>query len=302
MREEERISRVRIFVLGDTGVGKTALCKVLCSPANAKKESVSSASWTVGCRLHVRKDKTSTDAPVLVEFCDVGGSARFENSRTAFMRRLPADGVILVHDLTWLPSRASLRRLWLPELVKCLGGEKESHETLDQFFDDELEVKELTDALRSLRRGSYKQLFGACKQLFMRLLDVGKRYFRDFLGNDSQERVDERLLVRKVPVPMLMVGMKRDLATREQRRAAKADLPPSVPYAEMHASTVSSNPIITNFIQSVIKIYEEKDASLRSCTVHRARDAVLDQGMSSNGMFHRPTYTPARYNNAESLL
>jgi len=253
----QELPRIRIFVFGDTGVGKTALCKSLCRRSKADEVS-NEGGWTVGCRIHVRKHQLDENSSILVEFCDVGGSAKFEDSRLVFLRRLKADGVVFVHDLTWVPSRASIRRLWLPEVVRCLDSEAEGRSSLEEFFNPGSDVDEVGELFSAIRRGEMRQCSRLLMRLGERLVELMMQYVREFLGDDLAEKARERAMCRSVMIPMLFVGMKRDLATRDQRKLAKADLPPSVPYAELDAKTAPSNPNLVSFLQHTIQHRKER--------------------------------------------
>lgn len=126
---------VRIAVLGDTAVGKTALCLALTSGTHSPSPPAPS-SWplspgggdplppisppggTVGAAIHmfVMPHPTS-GTPVLVELFDLSGSPAHEDGRRSLLRATPLHAVWLVHDVTWPASRAALRRRWLPELL-----------------------------------------------------------------------------------------------------------------------------------------------------------------------------------------
>ncbi|KAK4885265.1 hypothetical protein RN001_001536 [Aquatica leii] len=107
------IERVRIMVLGDSGVGKTSLIHLI-----AHNEPLRSPSWTIGCnievKLHEYKESTPEQTTYFVEFWDVGGSHNHRNTRQVFYN--PCHGVILVHDLTNRKSEEHLHN-WLEELI-----------------------------------------------------------------------------------------------------------------------------------------------------------------------------------------
>lgn len=107
------IDRVRIMVLGDSGVGKTSFVYQA-----THGETLKSPSWTVGCtvevKLHEYKEGTPEQTAYFVEFWDVGGSHNHRNTRHVFYN--PCHGVILVHDLTNRKSEDHLRN-WLDELI-----------------------------------------------------------------------------------------------------------------------------------------------------------------------------------------
>lgn len=107
------IDRVRIMVLGDSGVGKTSFVSLA-----AHGEPIKSPSWTIGCsvevKLHEYKEGTPEQTTYFVELWDVGGSSNHQNTRHVFYN--PCHGVILVHDLTNRKSEEHLNN-WLQELL-----------------------------------------------------------------------------------------------------------------------------------------------------------------------------------------
>lgn len=113
------LEKVKILVVGDSGVGKTSLVHHICH-----NETLSSPGWTIGCTAEVKLYEYREGTPGMknffLEFWDVGGSASHENSRSIFYNGV--NGLILVHDLTNKKSFTNLRR-WLAEV---LGSGKES--------------------------------------------------------------------------------------------------------------------------------------------------------------------------------
>ncbi|CAH1990827.1 unnamed protein product [Acanthoscelides obtectus] len=107
------IERVKILVLGDTGVGKTSFVNLA-----AHNEPLRSPSWTVGCsvevKLHDYKAGTKDQKTYFVEFWDIGGSQIHRNARSVFY--YPCHGAILVHDLTNSKSEKNLNK-WVREIV-----------------------------------------------------------------------------------------------------------------------------------------------------------------------------------------
>ncbi|VEN48307.1 unnamed protein product [Callosobruchus maculatus] len=126
------IERVKILVLGDTGVGKTSFVNLA-----AHNEPLRSPSWTVGCsveiKLHEYKAGTKDQKTYFVEFWDVGGSQIHKNARSVFYH--PCHGAILVHDLTNSKSEKNLNK-WVREIV----NKRESPNTsiyIDKIIDQE---------------------------------------------------------------------------------------------------------------------------------------------------------------------
>ena len=77
------IDKVRIVILGDSGVGKTSLVHLL-----AHNEPIKRPAWTVGCsvevKLHEYKQSTHDQKTYFLEFWDVGGSRNHRISRSVF--------------------------------------------------------------------------------------------------------------------------------------------------------------------------------------------------------------------------
>lgn len=111
------IDKVRVLVVGDSGVGKTSLTHLI-----ANNEPLTSPGWTVGCavevKLHEYKEGTPSQNTFFIELWDVGGSISHKNTRGVFYT--PTHGIILVHDLTNKKSHENLQR-WLIEILNKDG-------------------------------------------------------------------------------------------------------------------------------------------------------------------------------------
>ncbi|XP_058830203.1 rab-like protein 3 isoform X2 [Topomyia yanbarensis] len=111
------IDKVRVLVVGDSGVGKTSLTHLI-----ANNEPLTSPGWTVGCavevKLHEYKEGTPSQNTFFIELWDVGGSISHKNTRGVFYN--PTHGIILVHDLTNKKSQENLQR-WLIEILNKDG-------------------------------------------------------------------------------------------------------------------------------------------------------------------------------------
>jgi len=111
----EEWSKIRILVVGDSGVGKTCLVERLVTG----KVPTSNPRWTLGCDVSVMVHTTllggQTEKKVLVEFWDVGGHRNYADSRAVFYHQI--NGVILVHDATNRKSFTHLKA-WLDELER----------------------------------------------------------------------------------------------------------------------------------------------------------------------------------------
>ncbi|XP_013188101.1 rab-like protein 3 isoform X2 [Amyelois transitella] len=77
------IEKVKVVVLGDSGVGKTSLTYLV-----AHNKPLISPGWTVGCsvevKLHKYKEGTQAQNTFFVELWDVGGSNGHRNTRDVF--------------------------------------------------------------------------------------------------------------------------------------------------------------------------------------------------------------------------
>lgn len=121
------IDKVRIIVLGDSGVGKTSLAHLICH-----NENIINPSWTIGCsvevKLHEYKEGLPQQKTYFIELWDIGGSSNHRNTRSIFYN--PVHGIILVHDLTNRKSEQNLQK-WLMEVLNCEADSK-----MPKSFDD----------------------------------------------------------------------------------------------------------------------------------------------------------------------
>uniref|UniRef100_A0A069DPW4 Putative rab subfamily protein of small gtpase n=1 Tax=Panstrongylus megistus TaxID=65343 RepID=A0A069DPW4_9HEMI len=121
------IEKVKILVLGDSGVGKTSLTHLI-----AHNEPISNPSWTVGCsvdvKLHEFREGTQYQKTYFIELWDIGGSSNHRNTRSVFYNSV--HGLILVHDLTNRKSQQNLK-YWLNEVINTEGGKNK--QMYDEF-------------------------------------------------------------------------------------------------------------------------------------------------------------------------
>lgn len=112
------IDKVKILVLGDSGVGKSSLVHLIC-----RGGVLDSTSWTVGVsldvKLHEYREATPHHHSYWIELWDVGGNNYHTNSRKCLYNQ--HNGIILVHDLSNRKSGLNLTR-WLSEVFN-----KENH-------------------------------------------------------------------------------------------------------------------------------------------------------------------------------
>ncbi|XP_034248605.1 rab-like protein 3 [Thrips palmi] len=123
------IDKVKVIVVGDSGVGKSSLVQLICHG-----QTISNPSWTVGCsvemKLHEYREGTQNQKTYFVELWDVGGSSSHRNTRSVFYN--PTHGIILVHDLTNRKSEQNLQK-WLAEVLNKEGNSKYKNHTFDDF-------------------------------------------------------------------------------------------------------------------------------------------------------------------------
>ncbi|CAJ0625873.1 6953_t:CDS:2 [Entrophospora sp. SA101] len=109
----EHYDRIRIVVVGDSGVGKTSLVHMLCY-----NEALRYPTWTIGCNVDVKfYTHPRARKSYLVEFIDVGGTSKHKSSRNMFYHQI--NGIILVHDVS---NRKSYYNLW-KWVVEILNSE-----------------------------------------------------------------------------------------------------------------------------------------------------------------------------------
>ena len=115
--------RIKVLVLGDSGVGKSSLVHLITHPDQVKN----GFSWTIGCsieiKLHEYKQGTPSERTCLLELWDIGGSRSHFVARPILYTGF--HGIILVHDLTNRKSHENLRK-WLSEVFSPRDVSKES--------------------------------------------------------------------------------------------------------------------------------------------------------------------------------
>lgn len=113
--------KVKILIIGDSGVGKSCLVNLICN-----NDSKSNPSWTIGCsleiKLHEFNEGTPNQRTYCVELWDVGGNKTHAIARHIFFHNYHA--IILVHDLTNSKSKLNLRK-WLAEVM--YAGTNDGH-------------------------------------------------------------------------------------------------------------------------------------------------------------------------------
>ncbi|XP_053560494.1 rab-like protein 3 [Bombina bombina] len=115
------LDRVKVLVLGDSGVGKSSFVHLLC-----QNQVLGNPSWTVGCsvdvRIHEYREGTPEEKTYYIELWDVGGSvgsaSSVKSTRAVFYNAV--NGIILIHDLTNKKSSQNLYRWSLEALNRDL--------------------------------------------------------------------------------------------------------------------------------------------------------------------------------------
>ena len=101
--------KIKVLILGDSGVGKSSLLELLCHG-----QAVGNPQWTIGCsidvKLHQYKEGTAAQRTCYIELWEVGGSRSHAIARKIFFNSF--DGIILVQDLTNGKSEHNLKN-WL---------------------------------------------------------------------------------------------------------------------------------------------------------------------------------------------
>ncbi len=107
------LDRVRIVVLGDSGVGKTSLVRLISGASGAPGASTIGA--TVEVKLHEYKEGTPAQKTFWIELVDVGGFHSHRNMRHVYYNN--SHGIVLVHDLSNKKSQVNLDK-WLREFLE----------------------------------------------------------------------------------------------------------------------------------------------------------------------------------------
>mmetsp|Transcript_22825 Transcript_22825/g.31799 ORF Transcript_22825/g.31799 Transcript_22825/m.31799 type:complete len:327 (+) Transcript_22825:301-1281(+) len=114
--QPDRVRKIRVLVLGDSGSGKTSLVHLI-----VNGEPLRQPRRTVGCQVSVKlvhypecnnRGEVLKTHPHFVELWDVGTHQQYENLRGIFYSQV--NGIILVHDLSSRRSSSSLPR-WASE-------------------------------------------------------------------------------------------------------------------------------------------------------------------------------------------
>jgi len=109
----DRDLKVKVLVLGDSGVGKSSFTHLI-----SYGQITKNPGYTIGCsteiKLHDFKQGTLDEKAFCVEVWDIGASKSHAGSRSIFYNNV--NGVILVHDLTNNKSLQNLQK-WLNDVL-----------------------------------------------------------------------------------------------------------------------------------------------------------------------------------------
>ncbi|CAB0020579.1 unnamed protein product [Nesidiocoris tenuis] len=185
------IEKVKVLVLGDSGVGKTSLTHLI-----AHNEPISNPSWTVGCsvevKLHEFREGTPTQKTYFVELWDIGGSSNHRSTRNVFYN--PFHGIIFVHDLTNRKSQQNLKQ-WLAEVMSKEGGKGKM---VYDDFDSEVFAGSVMNCMDpgSLAPGSSSAV--KLSRFFDKVIEV--RYYKKDYTNLPNAHLSDK---RRFPAPLL---------------------------------------------------------------------------------------------------
>ncbi|ETO13316.1 hypothetical protein RFI_24058 [Reticulomyxa filosa] len=93
---EPRLPTLRILVLGDSGVGKTSVCRRICQIGEGSGKGEPNNQSTIGADFHVLLHAYNRTTNYFIEFIDCSGSADYKISRPIYYRKV--DGILLVFD------------------------------------------------------------------------------------------------------------------------------------------------------------------------------------------------------------
>ncbi|XP_078484547.1 rab-like protein 3 [Ciona intestinalis] len=114
MSNVEKDLKVKVLVLGNSGVGKSSFTHLLCH-----NQANKNPGYTIGCtidiKLHEYKPGTSEEKTFCIEIWDIGASKSHASSRFIFYNNI--NGIILVHDLTNSKSLHNIP-IWLNNVLK----------------------------------------------------------------------------------------------------------------------------------------------------------------------------------------
>ncbi|XP_022650793.1 rab-like protein 3 isoform X2 [Varroa jacobsoni] len=159
------VERVKVLVLGDSGVGKSSVVQLICSGRPAARSLASTIGCNVEVKLHEYRQGTDQQRTFFVEFWEIGGNTGHANARRVFYNSV--HGIVLVHDLTNSKSHDHLK-MWLADAVtRRSGGEFDA----EMFADLQVPVlvvgTKLSRARVQHRRGTHIADLCGAEQIFV---------------------------------------------------------------------------------------------------------------------------------------
>ena len=108
METKEEYTQYKIILLGDSGVGKTAIINRYC-----KELFSNDMDPTIGVNFQAKYIEVNGKT-IKLAIWDTAGQEKFRTITRQFYRKV--DGAILVYDITDRQSLINLEEVWIPEL------------------------------------------------------------------------------------------------------------------------------------------------------------------------------------------
>ena len=108
------VYRIKVIIIGESGVGKTSLVKKFVS-----RRFTSDYRVSIGANLFVKDLILNSDIDVSVQIWDIAGQEKWVKMRHLYYRG--AHGALIVGDLTRGNTFEQLKEFWNPDLKKFCG-------------------------------------------------------------------------------------------------------------------------------------------------------------------------------------
>ena len=105
------VYRIKVIIIGETGVGKTSLVKRFVSGHFTRDYRAS-----IGANLFIKELKLNSDKIVSIQIWDIAGQERWKKMRHLYYRG--AHGALVVGDLTRENTFEQLKEFWNQDLNK----------------------------------------------------------------------------------------------------------------------------------------------------------------------------------------
>lgn len=197
------VEKVRLLVVGDSGVGKSCFVHQICHGMTLK-----TPTWTVGCHTDVKLHSCTVDGRernFILEFWEVGGHRNFKPGRRMFYQNM--NGVIFVYDMKNVKSFHNLRS-WISELADAAKSQRDGIEENTGHYD-----------VRTNTSPSTGQNYTSGNKSVGMSLRANPYSFQSFLSESTTDSSDAELIENRKryiketfgSLPMLIVGNKTDL-------------------------------------------------------------------------------------------